>query len=278
MVKDNQPLIIAHRGGKFWKTRKQDFSYIEESIKNGADIVELDVRLKNNKYIVKHSTLAKNQGDLELALNLISKLKKTPIYLDIKDQRVDPNHLIEFVRKKIKNVLIIGSFYSSTLKKINKDKKVIVSYQVYSPKYNIETAKEIDADWIILWNYNIANWKIKELKDNGFKVAPAGNILSSQQRRYLKKGVNAVFVYDIKKSSKKLTNKKTKKSTFSYNKLKNIGFERKIARVQNTLKNFNLFEDKIRPQISPLSYPVAATNLSLFVAGVNKFKNYIKFW
>ena len=48
-----KPLIIAHKGGKPWENN--NFSYITSSIKEGADIIELDIRLKNNQYIIKHS-------------------------------------------------------------------------------------------------------------------------------------------------------------------------------------------------------------------------------
>ena len=52
-----KPLIIAHKGGKPWENN--NFSYITSSIKEGADIIELDIRLKNNQYIIKHSIFSK---------------------------------------------------------------------------------------------------------------------------------------------------------------------------------------------------------------------------
>ena len=106
------PLLIAHGGGKYWEG--QNFSYIEKSIDYGADIIELDIKLKGNDYIVKHSIFSKSQGLLTGALD---KIKNASLYLDIKDNNINPNDLIAFIKNKTDNTIIIGSFNKNILKK-----------------------------------------------------------------------------------------------------------------------------------------------------------------
>ena len=57
-LKRARPLIIAHRGGRYWTSRRpNDFGYIAESIRSGADMIELDVRVRGGHYIVQHDRL-----------------------------------------------------------------------------------------------------------------------------------------------------------------------------------------------------------------------------
>ncbi|MEK6890746.1 MAG: hypothetical protein AABX03_01275 [Nanoarchaeota archaeon] len=260
---NSEIIIIAHRGGKYWKGKGKNFNYISESLHHGADVIELDVRVKENKYIVQHSKAALSQGFLEDALE---KIGTVPLYLDIKDPLIDPNDLIKLVRKKLKNQLIIGSFYSAVLKKIKKKKGIIISYQVYSPLYDLKLVKRLKVDWVVLWNYNIAGWKIKELQTSGLKFAPAGNLMPRQQMRYVKRGANAVFVYDIKKFKKNLlkritTQEKQQKSVLSllFSQASNI------YRSLNTVRKF-IPNDKLLSQSSPKTnfgnYPHLIANLS----------------
>ncbi len=134
-----KPLIIAHEGGEYWQDK--NFSYITESIQQGADIIELDIKLKNGKYIIKHGTLSKSRGFLSDAL---TKINNTSVYLDIKDKNIDPNNLINFVRTKINNTqIIIGSLNANILKKVKKDENIIINYHCISFLCSIKKAKEI---------------------------------------------------------------------------------------------------------------------------------------
>lgn len=240
-IKYNPPLIIAHRGGRYWKGK--NFSYICEAIAQGADMIELDIKQRKDKeYIVKHSYLSITQGTLK---NALEKVKNIPIYLDIKDYSIDPNDLINFVRSKTKNLIIVGSFSQEILKKIDSKKKVIISYHIYSPWYDENLAKEIKADWIILWNYNVAKRKFKEINKQGMKIAPAGNLLYTKQAKYLKDGANAVFVYDVGKFKKafknleetdKTKNSKTRQLIEKFKKKFQKNFK-VIEKVDNTFKS-----------------------------------------
>ena len=78
---DKIPLVTAHRGGKFWEG--DDFSYISESVRAGADIIELDIRLRDGKYVVQHTPYEKPQGFLDSAL---ARVEGSSVYLDIKNR------------------------------------------------------------------------------------------------------------------------------------------------------------------------------------------------
>lgn len=257
---NSEILVIAHRGGRYWKGKNKSFNYISEALYHGADVIELDVRLKNGEYVVQHSKAAICQGNLEDALK---KVGKTPIYLDIKDETVDPNDLIRFTRKRLKNKLIIGSFYSSVLKKIKKDKNLIISYQIYSPLYDIKLAKKINADWVVLWNYNIAGWKIRELNNNNISFAPAGNLLPKQQLNYVKKGANAIFVYDVKRFKKLIS----KENLYGKNKSRKLNPLRfvysRIKKIEPFIPTDKTIID-VKPDFNSRKFPSFLHNLATF--------------
>jgi len=194
-----QPLIIAHKGGEYWEG--DNFSYITNSLKQGADIIELDIKLKNNQYIIKHSLFQKKQGTLSEAL---TKINNASIYLDIKDNQIDPNDLIKYVKERNNNKIIIGSFNKELLKKINKDENITINYHCISFLCSIKTAKEVDADWINPIPYFISKKKIKEIQDNGFKFVPGGTENSEKQLKYTKLGAHVISTYQVKKFKEKI--------------------------------------------------------------------------
>ena len=253
-------LVIAHRGGRYWKGKNKNFNYVSEALYHGADIIELDIRLKEGEYVVQHSKATVCQGKLEDALK---KVGKTPIYLDIKDEKIDPNNLISFTRKRLENKIIIGSFYSSILKKIKKTKNLIISYQIYSPLYDIKTVKKLNADWVVLWNYNIAGWKIHELNKNNINFAPAGNLLPKQQLNYVKKGANAIFVYDVKRFKKIVS----KENIYSKNKAKKLTplrfFYSKIKKIEPFIPIDKTIID-VKPDFRLKNFPTFMYNLTVF--------------
>ena len=192
-INSAQPLLIAHQGGEYWE--ENNFSYIENSIKEGANIIELDIRLKKEEYVIKHFWFSKNQGKLS---NALTKVNNASLYIDIKDEKINPNDLIKYIRKTNNNKIIIGSFKTKILKKIEKDKNITINYHCFSFLCSIKKAKELDADWINPVSYFITKNKIKEIQDNGFKFVPAGNEDYKKQLKYIELGAYATSTYKIK--------------------------------------------------------------------------------
>lgn len=203
-----KPLLIAHRGGRYWEGN--NFSYISESIEQGADIIELDIRMENNNYIVKHSIFSKQQGLLSDAL---LKIQNKTIYLDIKDNDIDPNQLIDYVRKTLNNQIIIGSFNKKILEKIEKNESIIINYHCFSFFCSIKIAKNINADWINPVSFLITKNKIKEIQNKGFKFVPAGTENYKKQLKYVMSGAYAISTYKIKDFKKVLARVKNKNET-----------------------------------------------------------------
>lgn len=188
----SKPKIIAHRGGKYWQGA--DFSYITQAINAGADIIELDIRIKKEKYIIQHDPLSQFQGELSEALK---RIKNKTIYLDIKDKKIEPNQLIKFVRKiKPKNKLIIGSFNKGILSKIKKDKDITINYHCIPFFIDYNFAKSNNVDWINPIPYFLTKKEIIRIKKE-FKFVPAGTENYKKQKEYQELGAHAISVHDV---------------------------------------------------------------------------------
>jgi hypothetical protein len=202
MIKSS-PLIIAHRGGKFWEDA--DFSYIKKSIQDGADIIELDIRMKDGKYIVQHTPLEKIQGSLEDALKLV---ENTKIYLDIKN-KIDVNNLIPHVRSICSNEIIIGSYDTKLLASIQ-DKTVIRNCHCVSPWTAISKGKSCEANWINPICYTATKSLSKEIQSEGFKFVPSGNQIFKKNeimtnlKKYTLWGAYAISTHHVKEMRKML--------------------------------------------------------------------------
>ena len=195
----NRPLIIAHRGGHYWKGN--NFSYITESIVEGADIIELDIKLKDGEYVVQHDRPSSMQG---LLLDALKKVKNTDLYLDIKDNKINPNNLITFVRKsQYKNNIIIGSFDKKLLKSIKRDKGIIINLHTFGIPSPIQIAKDIGADWINPPVFLVRKKLIKSIINNGFKFVPGGNFRQNSneanQIRFAQLGAHVISTYNVKR-------------------------------------------------------------------------------
>jgi len=202
-----QPLLIAHQGGEYWTDK--NFSYITKSIEEGADIIEIDIRLKEGQYIVKHFPFSQVQGKL---IDALDKMQDKQIYLDIKDESVNPNDLINFVRERRNNSIIIGSFNKDILKKVNPESNVTIDFQCLPTRCSIETAKELNADWINPLPYFITKRQINDIEKNGFKFVPAGSENYIKQMQYAKSGAYAISVYEVGKFKKILDKYKNKEN------------------------------------------------------------------
>jgi hypothetical protein len=172
-----RPRVIAHRGGKFWEG--EDFSYVSESIRDGADIIELDVRVQQGRYIVQHGPWAKFQGHLE---KVLPRLERADLYLDIKDHRMDINRLVESIRSKCANHLIIGSFSQTLLRSIT-DPSIERNYHWPWPWFHSAPARYAMADWVNPMSSVVTKGLATSIQGAGFKFVPGGNYLFKMYER-----------------------------------------------------------------------------------------------
>jgi hypothetical protein len=198
------PLIIAHRGGHFWES--SDFSYIADSVRDGADIVELDVRARDDQYLIQHSPFGQVQGYLAAA---IEKLGGASLYLDVKGHDIDVNQLITYVRSICSNHLIVGSFSSSLLRSI-RDPAVERNYHCASPWFRATDARFAKADWVNPLSYLATERLAMKIQYAGFKFTPSGNYIWRKRERmgnqvkFAKWGAYAVSTYHVKEMKRLL--------------------------------------------------------------------------
>ena len=198
------PLIIAHRGGKFWES--DDFSYITESIQAGADIIELDVRQKNGTYIVQHMPWEKIQGKLDDAIKLSQNAK---LYLDIKI-KIDINEFISYIRSICPNEIIIGTYDLRMLRDI-KDDKVIRNCHCALPWNCIERGRKSGAQWVNIMCHAATKNLAQRIQRAGFEFVPSGNQIFKKHEitgnilKYAKWGAFAISTHHVKEVKKLLT-------------------------------------------------------------------------
>lgn len=193
------PRIIAHRGGKFWEG--ENFSYISDSIRQGADIIELDVgALRNGRYVIQHDQFSRAQGYLDDAL---ARLENAALYLDVKDRMVDIHKLIAHVHELCTNHLILGSDDSSLLRGI-KDLDAERTYHCVLPWKALSGGKTAMANWITPLCYVVTERLARGVQQAGFKFVPGGNPLFKRhelmenQLQYARWGAYAISTYHVK--------------------------------------------------------------------------------
>ena len=195
----SKPLIIAHRGGKFWKGT--NFSYIAEAVRDGADIIELDIRLKRGEYIVQHGPFGKNQGRLDDALKVVSS---AGIYLDLKSKDIDINTLVAYIRTKHNNQIIVGSFHAPLLKSLT-DPSVIKICHCLLPSRAIEKAKAVGAHWVSPLCHVVTRKLADKIEAAGFKFVPGGSTffkkyeIFKKQLRFVQHGAHAIATHHVGK-------------------------------------------------------------------------------
>lgn len=212
-INGNVIKIIAHKGGTYWNG--ENFSYINNSIKDGASIIELDIQHKLfGGYIVQHpigvpeydrEIFFPYRGRLENALKVINN--QAMVYLDIKDENINPKSLIKFVRKYNNNTIIVSSFNKNYLKKFNNiDDNLIINLQCLIEEECINNAKEIGAQWINPVPILLSEKFAKDIQNAGFKFVPAGIEDYNKTKEYISWGAYAISVYDINKFKQSLNN------------------------------------------------------------------------
>lgn len=197
------PLLFAHRGGKFWES--DDFSYITESIREGANIIELDVRVRDGEYIVQHTPFEKSQGLLRDALR---KLEGAMLYLDVKVD-LDPDQLIRYVRSFSPNPIIIGSYKKTLLRRI-REPGIVKSIHVVWPWNALRKGRAAAAEWVVILPSFISQQIIKKIEGAGFTFIPAGNQIFKKheimrnQLRYAKWGASSISTHHVAEMKKLL--------------------------------------------------------------------------
>ena len=193
------PRIIAHRGGRYWE--RDNFRYISESVREGADIIELDVRLnQDGRYIVQHDQFSRSQGYLDDAL---PRLEDADLYLDIKSNRIDVNRLIAHVRDRCSNHLIVGSFDATLLRRIGAP-GVERNYHCVLPWRALLDGASVRASWINPLCYFATESVAREVQQAGYKFVPSGNPILKRyevmdnQVRFAQWGAYAVSTYHVK--------------------------------------------------------------------------------
>lgn len=199
------PLVTAHRGGKFWEG--DDFSYISESIRDGADIIELDIRLpRGGKYIVQHMPYEKPQGFLEDAL---ARIEGAAVYLDVKNRDLNVDELISYVRLKYSNHIIVGSYHLNVLRSIQ-DSSIERNCHCTVPWTAVARGRSAHADWINPLCYFTTKSLAQEIQNAGFKFVPSGNPIFKKhetmenQLYYARWGAYAISTHHVKEMKKLL--------------------------------------------------------------------------
>lgn len=193
------PKIIAHRGGRFWEG--DNFSYISDSVKEGAQIIELDICLSpENRYVVQHDKLTKPQGYLDDALPHIGL---AVLYLDIKDSKVNVRELVESVRKTCSNHIMIGSYDRGLLSDIG-DSSIGRIFHCILPWNAMERAESVGANWITPLGWFVTEQLVLQVQKAGFKLVPSGNPvlkkheIMENQLRYARWGAHAISTHHVK--------------------------------------------------------------------------------
>lgn len=199
------PLIIGHRGCKYPNIRENSCRAVEQSIREGADIVELDVVYsKENHFIGYHPWAFQLKPFLTINnIDSFESLLKTldnrvDIYVDIKGNlsAEKMKELLKLIKKYHNKQVIIGSFYVQVLKYFRKaEPSWIINYHCLPLRRNIQKAMDIGANWINPVSYGITRGFVAEAIQKGLKFVPAGNENHRKQLYYAKLGAYALSTF-----------------------------------------------------------------------------------
>lgn len=195
--------VIAHKGGRYWAGK--NFSYIQESLGLGADIIELDVKLSGSEILVKHplgipgydyQTFFPCQGRLKDALSALDS--RASLYLDLKDRKLDPERLLDFVKRYHFSEVIVGSFDTKILKKFRQlDPRIVINLHCWPNPGCIKIAKKVEADWINPVPVFLKEKLARQIVREGFKFVPAGVENYGKTANFIKWGAHAISLYDL---------------------------------------------------------------------------------
>jgi glycerophosphoryl diester phosphodiesterase len=204
MDSEKLPLIIGHRGCRYPGIKENSCEAVKQAIKEGADIVELDVVYAKNNFIGFHPSiifgkLFLSTCDCDPFEFLLKTLKdQTPIYVDIKDnltpEKMDT--LSKLIKKYHTKQVIIGSYYAPVLKYFHKiEPDWIINYHCVATRKNIQKAIEIGVNWINPISIGVSRKFVKTALENGLKFVPSGNENYKKQLHYAKLGAYALSTF-----------------------------------------------------------------------------------
>lgn len=202
----NFPLIIGHRGCKHSGIRENSCRAVEQSIREGADIIELDVVLaKDGQFIGYHPKLFRPKPlSTATGVDTFESLLKTlssrrALYIDIKENLSQEkiSTLAKLVRKYHNNQVIVGSFYEPVLRCFKQiERGWIINYHCLATNRSIKKAVAIGVNWINPIPYGITRGFVSGAIRRGLKFVPAGNENYYKQLRYAELGAYALSVFN----------------------------------------------------------------------------------
>lgn len=163
---DKLPQILAHRGGRYWTA--DNFSYITEALRDGADGVELDVRLHSGAYVVQHDFRWSYQGTLEEA---ITRCEGAPIMLDVKETGIDAQHLINFVLSRTAGPISVVSMYPSVLAQL-RGQRIPLCLSTFALRSPIPLATSLGVHSIHVPAYRLSPQFVSQVHAHGLHFAP----------------------------------------------------------------------------------------------------------
>ena len=199
------PLIIDHRGCKYPGIRENSCKSVENSIKEGVDIVELDVVCaKDNNFIGYHPKLFQRKplstaSNVDLFESLLKTLdSRAMLYTDIKENLTPGkmDALSGLIKKYHYKQVIIGSYYLPVLRYFRQLQPTwIINYHCLATRRSIQRAINVGANWINPIPYWVARRFVAEATRKGLKFVPGGNENYQKQLRYAKFGAYALSVF-----------------------------------------------------------------------------------
>jgi glycerophosphoryl diester phosphodiesterase len=203
-----KPLLIAHRGGVFPKTKENSLNSLYYSVKDSSDIIELDVCTNREGQFVLYHPKTPDSSQyinykcgrfplLRAALDIIQSKKW--LYLDIKDPRINFQKLFKLLEAKHQNKIIIGSFMKEILTEAKDYPVDYLVYQCIPRKRSVNAARKVGADWVAPIPFRLTTKIIDHIHSNGLKFTPAGNENYAKQYRYFKLGAHALATYRVDK-------------------------------------------------------------------------------
>lgn len=214
-------LNIAHRGSSYHYTENTKTAVLE-AIKQGADMVEVDIRAtKDKRLVLFHDItlrkLAKKRRRIsKISLNNLKKIKfiggekileldkfldlikgKIKGNLDIKVKGYEKEIINEVKKRGLQNKMLISSRNLKILKKIKEiDPKLRIAYitGLRNPRRkNILKAKRIGAEAIHLRNLRATRKMIRYIHSKNMEVRPYPINTSGRIRYLIKNGVDGII-------------------------------------------------------------------------------------
>ena len=196
--------IIGHRGVRRFG-KENNLLGIKEGLKQGAEIIEVDIRKTLNGLILSHDKTKRKKTTLKEALETF---KNTKWLLHIKEKglKKDLLNIIKKTRTKTRNIIIEAEYPILKEYKAVKLKKALLLHLKHSLTKKIKLIKkemkETKADILTLHPLWAPSTIIQELKKEGKEVWTYGKLNKYRTKSLEKRGVSGLIV-DIPRKFKK---------------------------------------------------------------------------